>query len=86
MLSLLQGDGRRIESRPARWLLTFDGLAIQAECRVWDFKRDLALLEFITNVSTVRRPSAAAAIRCERFVKAPDIPFFNCLYWLARTR
>jgi hypothetical protein len=31
-----------------RWLLFYTGLAVQVECRVWDAKRDLALLKVIT--------------------------------------
>ncbi|KAJ8058577.1 hypothetical protein OCU04_012754 [Sclerotinia nivalis] len=33
---------------PRRWLLYYTGLAIEVECRVWDQKRDLALLKVIT--------------------------------------
>lgn len=30
-----------------KWLLFYDGLAVQVECRAWDPKRDLALLKII---------------------------------------
>lgn len=30
-----------------RWLLFYTGLAVQVECRLWDLKRDLALLRVI---------------------------------------
>lgn len=30
-----------------KWLLFYTGLAVQAECRVWDPKRDLALLKVV---------------------------------------
>ncbi|CAD6447775.1 2303cfb5-d1fa-4227-90b3-8b377ecb0daf [Sclerotinia trifoliorum] len=33
---------------PRRWLLYYTGLAIEVECRVWDPKRDLALLKVIS--------------------------------------
>ncbi|KAF6235748.1 hypothetical protein HO173_005943 [Letharia columbiana] len=36
-----QADSRR------RWLLFYTGLAVQVECRVWDPKRDLALLKIV---------------------------------------
>ncbi|PGH34395.1 hypothetical protein GX50_02762 [[Emmonsia] crescens] len=36
-----------ITSTKTRWLLFYDGRAVQVECRVWDAKRDLALLKII---------------------------------------
>jgi hypothetical protein len=30
-----------------RWLLYYTGLAVQVECRAWDLKRDLALLQVV---------------------------------------
>lgn len=30
-----------------KWLLYYTGLAVQAECRIWDPKRDLALLKIV---------------------------------------
>ncbi|PGH14856.1 hypothetical protein AJ80_05782 [Polytolypa hystricis UAMH7299] len=30
-----------------KWLLFYDGVAVQAECRVWDGRRDLALLKIV---------------------------------------
>lgn len=33
---------------PRRWLLYYTGLALEVECRVWDHKRDLALLKVTT--------------------------------------
>jgi Trypsin-like peptidase domain len=30
-----------------RWLLTYTGIAVLAECRAWDVRRDLALLKVI---------------------------------------
>ncbi len=35
------------ESDKRKWLLLYTGLAVQVECRVWDPKRDLALLKVI---------------------------------------
>jgi hypothetical protein len=34
-------------SSKMRWMLFYTGLAVQVECRVWDAKRDLALLRVI---------------------------------------
>jgi hypothetical protein len=34
-------------SNKRRWLLFYTGLAVQVECRVWDDRRDLALLKII---------------------------------------
>ncbi|PGH07636.1 hypothetical protein GX51_01645 [Blastomyces parvus] len=34
-------------SAKTRWLLLYDGRAVQVECHVWDMKRDLALLKII---------------------------------------
>ncbi|EEH37970.1 AT hook motif family protein [Paracoccidioides lutzii Pb01] len=34
-------------SSKTRWLLFYDGQAVLAECRVWDAKRDLALLKIV---------------------------------------
>ncbi len=31
-----------------KWLLSYTGLAVQVECRVWDAKRDLSLLKVVT--------------------------------------
>ncbi|KAF7960482.1 hypothetical protein EAE96_000162 [Botrytis aclada] len=36
------------KARPRQWLLCYTGLAIEVECRVWDPKRDLALLKIVT--------------------------------------
>ncbi|EGC42777.1 AT hook domain-containing protein [Histoplasma capsulatum var. duboisii H88] len=36
-----------LASPKTRWLLFYDGRAVQAECRAWDAKRDLALLKII---------------------------------------
>lgn len=33
---------------PRKWLLYYTGLAVEVECRVWDSKRDLALLKVVT--------------------------------------
>ncbi|KAJ6564676.1 trypsin-like cysteine/serine peptidase domain-containing protein [Mycena capillaripes] len=35
------------ESSKRRWLLFYDGRAVQAECRAWDLTRDLALLKIV---------------------------------------
>lgn len=40
-------EGERRASKKRRWLLFYTGLAVQAECRAWDAKRDLALLKII---------------------------------------
>ncbi|KAK2812396.1 hypothetical protein FQN50_001397 [Emmonsiellopsis sp. PD_5] len=34
-------------SSKRRWLLFYDGRAVQVECRVWDGKRDIALLKIV---------------------------------------
>ncbi|TGO29032.1 hypothetical protein BPAE_0019g00020 [Botrytis paeoniae] len=36
------------KAKPRQWLLYYTGLAIEVECRVWDRKRDLALLKVVT--------------------------------------
>lgn len=36
-----------------KWLLFYDGLAVQVECRDWDSKRDLALLKIIAIEASV---------------------------------
>ncbi|KAJ7832942.1 AT hook domain-containing protein family protein [Mycena olivaceomarginata] len=46
-----------------RWLLSYTGLAVRVECRVWDFQRDLALLQ-ITAVEVESGPVAAFAFLC----------------------
>jgi len=35
------------DSNKRRWLLFYNGVAVQTECRIWDGKRDLALLRII---------------------------------------
>jgi hypothetical protein len=36
-----------------KWLLFYTGLAVQAECQIWDIKRDLALLKIVAVESSV---------------------------------
>ncbi|EEQ34402.1 hypothetical protein McanMca71_002606 [Microsporum canis] len=43
------------KSNKRRWLLFYTGLAVQAECIVWDAKRDLALLKIIAMESNACR-------------------------------
>ena len=38
-----------------RWLLQYTGQAVQVECRIWDGKRDLALLKIIAVESTTSK-------------------------------
>jgi hypothetical protein len=42
-----EDEEERTTSNKRRWLLYYTGLAVQVECRVWDSKRDLALLKVI---------------------------------------
>jgi hypothetical protein len=59
-------EAERRASKKRRWLLFYTGLAVQAECHVWDAKRDLALLKIIAVESSV------AGKQEER-----DVPTFN---------
>ena len=36
------------QANKRKWLLTYQGIALQAECQAWDSTRDLALLKIIT--------------------------------------
>ncbi|PMD20048.1 hypothetical protein NA56DRAFT_646595 [Hyaloscypha hepaticicola] len=45
-----------------RWLLLYTGEAVLVECRVWDVKRDLALLKVIAIESTISGTSDSAPI------------------------
>lgn len=45
------------QAEKRRWLLFYTGQAVLVECRVWDVKRDLALLKVIAIESTISRSS-----------------------------
>ncbi|KAF4630569.1 hypothetical protein G7Y89_g7581 [Cudoniella acicularis] len=49
-----------------RWLLFYNGLAVQVECRVWDGKRDLALLRVV-------------AVESDQPAKSGEIPTFSSI-------
>ena len=47
------------EAEKRRWLLFYTGEAVLVECRVWDVKRDLALLKLIAIESTTSATSGS---------------------------
>ena len=50
------------EAEKRRWLLFYTGQAALVECRVWDVKRDLALLKVITIESLISGPSDSVPV------------------------
>ena len=51
------------ESDKRKWLLFYTGLAVQVECRVWDPKRDLALLKVIAIETNEAKPGEIPEFR-----------------------
>lgn len=67
-------------SNKKRWLLFYDGLAVQVECKVWDDKRDLALLKVIAIESDKGRQSgvipAFPFVKLTKDVLVKKMPIF----------
>lgn len=57
-----------------RWLLDYTGLAVQAECQVWDGRRDLALLKVVAIESNEGEPGDAPLFRYVSLSSNPPRP------------
>jgi hypothetical protein len=56
-------DGEEYEvAEKRRWLLFYTGQAVLVECRVWDARRDLALLKVIAVESLITRTTDSAPV------------------------
>lgn len=42
-----ENEGEYEAGKKMKWMLFYTGLAVQVECRVWDLRRDLALLKIV---------------------------------------
>ena len=60
------------EADKRRWLLFYNGLAVQVECRFWDAQRDLALLKVIAIETDEAKAGEEPTFRCV------PLPVRNC--------